>query len=331
MVVQMPYASNQAKRHAIILDVDTGEDDALAIILALAAELPLRAVIASYGNTTLENAARNSARVLQLCEAMSIPVVYGAAQPLQPHPFEANSAMAGDFVGVDGLCGVDLPEPDDIVVIATDLAETLDRLLEGDCCDYLVTGPCTNLALLCRAWGMGVEERIGSVWMMGGALCIPGNSGPTDPSSGVQVAEFNMYCDPHAAAEVFSIGLPIALVPWDVTSKVTVSEAQLAEWFAEMAPARFVLQLMQRFFDSYGRAHGRPFELNDPLTVLAYLGAGRFRRSAIRVVTDRTGYGRTVEDHDGMPVEVFELDDPLQAAQSLLQRVGLRRRGIRQA
>src|SRR5262249_44729878 len=97
---------------SLIMDVDTGEDDALAILLALRLGLPLRYVFCSYGNTALENVTRNTAAILELAGASGVKVLPGAQRSSRPHIHWKKGVSAGRFVGPNGLCGVELPEPE---------------------------------------------------------------------------------------------------------------------------------------------------------------------------------------------------------------------------
>src|SRR5437660_6901316 len=83
----------------LILDCDTGEDDALAILLAIVNKLPMHHVVTSYGNTSIQNSTRNSARLLSLAGAEHVVVIQGSAHALRDHPIEKGGVSAKDFVG----------------------------------------------------------------------------------------------------------------------------------------------------------------------------------------------------------------------------------------
>src|SRR3989338_7369681 len=134
--------------HRLILDVDTGEDDAIALLLAVQKKLPVSHVITSYGNTTLENATKNTADILHLAHAHTIQVVQGSSRPLKNHPFEESTAMAGDFVGKNGLCGITL-KANTSVTVHTPSADRFEHFMEQILCQqqystYIITGPQTN-------------------------------------------------------------------------------------------------------------------------------------------------------------------------------------------
>lgn len=313
-----------------VLDVDTGEDDALAILLALAYRMPLRAVVTSYGNTTLTHATANTAAILQLAGATHIPVIRGSATSLVPHPHPEANEGAGDFVGSNGLCDIELPIAHQIEIKTPhvdQLAITLCALLEAptERIRYVVTGPCTNLAHVIRQLGPHASQIISEIVIMATALTVPGNSGPPN-ADGLQVAEFNCYCDAEAFAQVLASKIPITVVSWDVTSTTTIPYTTVMGLTATSDTSIFVVQLMRAFLERYGIAHAREFELNDPLTIWAMQGHGCYRMVPIRIVTDNIDYGRTYIDTDGVYVRYLA---PLTESekhitiQEILQQLGI--------
>ncbi len=313
-----------------VLDVDTGEDDALAILLACAYKLPIAAILTSYGNTSLDNATANTAALLQLAGATHVPVIRGCAAPLVPHPHPEAQAGAGDFVGANGLCDVEIPPAHDVVIHRPrhdELAETLMRLCGPSMppIRYVVTGPCTNLAHILRQLGAHASAVIGEIIVMASAVRTPGNSGPIN-SHGQQCAEFNCYCDAKAFAEVLASGLPITVVSWDVTSSVTISYNAVCGLTATDAVGSFVVSLMRAFLERYGLAHAREFEFNDPLTIWVLQGNGSFRTLTMRISTDFDDYGATYEDNAGTSVRFLEplsTHETQRAAYEMLRTVGV--------
>ncbi len=314
--------------HPVVLDVDTGEDDALAILLAVALHCPLQAVLTSYGNTTLTNATDNTAALLELAGATHIPVIQGAAAPLTPHPHPEAVSGAGDFVGRNGLCNVVVPPATHMVVHRPRLADlaTVWRMVVTERVQYVVTGPCTNLALLLEQLGAQAADFIDHIYLMAGALDGPGNSGPIQ-HDGSQRAEFNVYCDAEAFARVLVSGIPITIVSWDTTQHITIPYADVCRMHATSAVGAFVVRLMRAFLEQYGLAHQRNFELNDPMTVLAALGLGRYRRRQVAVDCSIAHYGWTHAHPEGAWVRFFE---PLTPAEhqwyvaAVLEALGIR-------
>lgn len=289
-----------------VLDVDTGEDDALAILLACAYSLPIRAVYTSYGNTSIDNATANTAAMLALAGATHIPVIQGCAEPILPHPHAEAADGAGDFVGANGLCDVHLPPAVDVTIFQPGVAHLAEMLCQVCVAPtrvrYIVTGPCSNLAMILRQLGADAHNIIHDIIIMGSAIHGPGNSGPVDVD-GTQRAEFNCYCDAVAFAEVLASGIPVTMVSWDVTSTLTIPYATVQRCRATSEVGAFVITLMQAFLTRYGLAHQRAFELNDPLTIWAVNGSRRYDTNAIRVVTESTHYGHTYLDDAGVMVQ----------------------------
>lgn len=309
------------KKNNVILDCDTGEDDALAILLAVANKLPLTHIVTSYGNTSLANATRNTSRILSLANERTVSVIPGSKAPLGKHPIEKD-VSAGDFVGKNGICNVKLPRSKYNNILKTgenDFVDTLTEILTFHApVDYIVTGPCTNLAKVLLALGGSAKKYIRSVYIMGGALYASGNSGPIDRSTHGQFAEFNFYCDAKAVQIVLQSRLPIYLVTWDVTRNVTISYEELSHVESKTSVGSFVLDLMKSFFTYYGLGHDRNFEFNDPLTILAAMGIGTYRKEKISIVTKGVAYGKIVPDEKGYMVNYFT---PIQDTNSLVMQM----------
>lgn len=295
----------------LILDVDTGEDDALAILLAANLKLGLKLVVSSYGNSVVENTTRNTIGVVALTGLKNLPVFKGAPRPSQPHlhflKSEKEWESAEDFLGGDGLCGIVLPTPPSVPVIAPAEAERVEQLAElikrHAPVHYVVTGPCTNLAELCSYFGGEIGKYISQISVMGGSLNIAGNSGPRDPKTGNQFAEFNFYCDPYAANEVFKSGVPVYIVGWDTTFRLTIPIARAMALKARDKKTRFIRNLIIRFFKIHGLKHNREFEFNDPAAVwLPLFAPEQFKERKLEAITSAEGFGRLKETSNGWSV-----------------------------
>lgn len=246
--------ANQTK---ILMDIDTGIDDALAILLALnSPELELVACTTVAGNTTVEQATINTLAVLQLAGQANLPVAKGATRPLI-----RRLTTATHFHGQHGLGLVELPAPQAKPValpapkFLVDMARRYPQELT-----VVATGPLTNLALallLDPQWIHLLKRLV----IMGGAVRCPGNVTP--------VAEANFYNDPEAAQAVLNSGANITLVGLDVTSQTRLGWASIAHLDAEresLSPgAGLALELLRFYTKSYG-ATGEAL-LHDPLAV----------------------------------------------------------------
>lgn len=136
----------------IILDCDPGEDDALAILLALAKDIDVSALVCGFGNTSANITYCNGANLLALGGRTDITLYKGAEQPYRPHPIESGIVSAGDFVGENGLCGVVLPKAPDHMLRHQHIAQA-DRVRDivahiknSGSLTYIITGPCTTFA-----------------------------------------------------------------------------------------------------------------------------------------------------------------------------------------
>ncbi len=195
----------------VILDVDPGVDDALAILLALRSpEVDLTGITTVCGNVAIEQASTNVLRVLELMDRTDIPLYAGADRPLK-----GKQVYAGYVHGKTGLGEASLPPPS-----ATANSDAVGYLVESISSrpqelTVVALGPLTNLALA-EAREPGIFSKTRGVIIMGGALFVPGNVTP--------VAEFNFFVDPHAAHQVLQLDANLTLVPLDVTRKVVLSE-----------------------------------------------------------------------------------------------------------
>jgi inosine-uridine nucleoside N-ribohydrolase len=222
---------------SIVLDCDPGHDDAIALLLALASpEVELLGVTTTYGNQTLEKTTANALRVLELVGRADVPVVAGAARPL-----ERELVVAAHVHGESGLDGPVLPEPSVAAAGADAVAFTAEaaRGAAGPV-TLVATGPLTNVARYLAAHGPGGIERI---VLMGGAIA-EGNFTPA--------AEFNIWCDPEAAAIVLASGLDVTMVGLDVTHKALLGPTVEERLRAVGRVGSFVADL-NVFFTRYHR------------------------------------------------------------------------------
>jgi purine nucleosidase len=241
-----------SERMPIIIDVDTGIDDALA--LALAARTPgidLLAVTTLSGNIDCDLATRNSLDVMHLLGAGSVPVHRGATRPLAQAP-----VFAADIHGNNGLGGATIPTSPHGVGPDRGPAAIIRHVLARPGAITLVcTGPLTNLAI-----ALNVAPEIGRMLkrlvIMGGAFREPGNVRPW--------AEFNFWADPEAAAQVFAADLPpTTVIGLDVTHQTILSKAAWEEIGAIASPeADLVAKITRRTYVERGRDR---FFLHDPL------------------------------------------------------------------
>jgi purine nucleosidase len=242
----------------VILDVDTGVDDALGILLAIrSGELDVLGITTVNGNVSLEQATNNTCKIVQLADAeRDIPVVMGADKPiLRPFFFEHK------IHGKDGLGGALSGMP---VHKKAEEGHASDFIIEqvrrhtGEV-TLVMTAPLTNLALAVLKHP-GLVHEVKEVIVMGGAVQTYGNVTPT--------AEYNMYVDPEAAKIVMSAGFPfLTLVGLDVTRKALLTEEHI-RLLGDSPISRYVQESTADYMKRYYERNGvRACALHDPLAV----------------------------------------------------------------
>ncbi len=309
--------------YPLILDCDTGEDDAIAIVLAVLSGLPLRAIITTHGNTTVDNATQNSARILSLLGAGDVSVIRGSSGFLEEHKLEPQDFTVGeDFLGKNGICNVQLPPSkyDNILPAGDHYLQELIRIMDAEGpVDYIITGPCTNFAKLCLHYGSDIGKHIHSLTIMGGAIYERGTRGAGARNTSYERgnnkdtekeswAEFNFYCDPKAIDITLAAGLRPIVVPWDTCIHFEVPMDFIMKMQSETPGGKFVIELMQAFMNLYGLEHKTHFELCDPLTIMAFMGYGHLRPDAIKIVTDREYFGKSYPDPRGYPIQYYSAE-----------------------
>ena len=279
------------QRRKIIIDTDPGQDDAAAIMLALASpdELEVLGLCAVAGNVPLSLTSRNVRIVCELCGRRDIPIYEGAK-----HPILRKQVTAEHVHGRTGLDGAELPEPTMTVEPqhAVDfIVETVMREPAGSV-TLCTLGPLTNVALALQM-EPEIAGRVRELVMMGGGFFEGGNITPA--------AEFNVYVDPEAAAAVFGSGIPIVMMPLDVTHQLLTRKDRIERIAALGTRSAQVLVDWLAFFERFDEekygSDGGP--LHDP-TVIAYLlkpelFSGRHCNVEIETQSDLT-VGMTVVD-----------------------------------
>lgn len=248
-------------KRPIIIDTDPGQDDALAILLALASEeVEVLAITTVAGNVPQPLVTTNALALLTLTDRTDIPVYRGCERPMLRPLYTAEYVH-----GPTGVDGADLPEP----IVQVEPGHAVDLIIEAclDAGDEPVTlcpmGPLTNIGM-----AMAKEPRIirsirEIVWM-GGAFDEAGNTTP--------LAEFNAFVDPHAAHIVFTSGVPLTIFPLDVTHRALMTPRYVEELGACASVVARAAAGMVRFYERHDvdkyDIPGAP--MHDPC-VIAYL------------------------------------------------------------
>jgi len=232
----------------------------VAILTALASpdELEVLAVTAVAGNVPLDLTVINALALVELAGRHDVPVYRGSVRPM------VNQLVTAEYVhGPTGLDGADLPPPEMEEAPGHAVDAIVDLAMSRDQVTVCTLGPLTNLGLaLVRE--PGIVDHIEQAVMMGGGFFAGGNTTPA--------AEFNIYVDPHAAHVVFTSGIPIVMMPLDVTHQALTTSERLGRFGALGTAAGRAVEGMLGFYDrwdieKYGMEGG---PLHDP-TVIAYL------------------------------------------------------------
>lgn len=245
----------------IIIDTDPGQDDAVAILLALASpELDLLGLTAVAGNVPLALTEKNARIVCELADRADIPVFAGADTPLN-----RKLVTAEHVHGKTGLDGPQLPDPTMPLqpTHAVDfLIDTLRQEPEGEV-TLLPIGPLTNIAMAFER-APDIIGKVAEIVLMGGAYFEVGNITPA--------AEFNIYVDPEAAEIVFRSGVPLTVMPLDVTHKALTTRSRVEAFRNLGTRTGEMVAAWTDFFERFDKekygSEGAP--LHDPCTV-AYL------------------------------------------------------------
>jgi len=279
----------------IIIDTDPGQDDAVAILLALAspAEIDVLGITAVAGNVPLALTQKNALMICELAGKVHVPVYAGCAAPL------GRDLVTAEHVhGKTGLDGPILPDP---VMPLTEghavdfIIDTLRREKPGTV-TLCPLGPLTNIATALQN-APDIADRIAEIVLMGGAYFEVGNITPA--------SEFNIHVDPQAADIVFKYGGKITVMPLDVTHKALVTQTRNDAFRALGTKVGIAVAEMTEFFERYDKEKygslGAP--LHDPC-VTAYLinpdlFTGRFVNVEIETQSELT-MGMTVADWWGV-------------------------------
>ncbi|UWR54109.1 nucleoside hydrolase [Phaeobacter inhibens] len=279
----------------IIIDTDPGQDDAVAILLALASpqEIDLLGITCVAGNVPLALTQTNARRVCEVAGRPDVAVHAGCDAPLQRPLITAEHVH-----GKTGLDGPELWDPTMPLAAAHGvdfIIDTLRREAPGTV-TLCPLGPLTNIAAAFQK-APDIVDRVQEIVLMGGAYFEVGNITPA--------AEFNIYVDPEAAAAVLTSGVPITMMPLDVTHKALATRARVEKIRAlDTKVARFTAEMLDFFerFDveKYG-SEGGP--LHDPCVIAYLIRPELFSGRKINVVVETTSeltLGMTVADWWGV-------------------------------
>lgn len=276
----------------VILDVDTGIDDALAIAYALnSPELEIIGLTTCFGNAPVEYTTRNTLVILEQL-GKTVPVYSGADKPLKRPLKKFPTHVHGE----DGLGN----RLDRVPVIEAESEGAVDYIISQvkklpHEITIIAVGPLTNLALAVKK-EPDIASLVKEVVIMGGAVFVSGNKTP--------FSEANVFADPEAADCVFSSGLPVTIVGLDVTMQTLLPNATLADWRAkDMEVSHFFADMTSFYMEAYETFHPGigGCALHDPLAVGVVIDSSFVKKEkwSVKVVLEGEETGRTIAHSDG--------------------------------
>jgi len=295
------------QQRKIIIDTDPGQDDAVAILLALASpeEIEVLGITAVAGNVPLNLTKKNARIVCELAQKTEIKVFAGCETPMQ-RPL----VTAEHVHGKTGLDGPILPDPEMPLQKqhAVDFIIETVRNNEAGTITLCPLGPLTNIATAIEK-APDIKEKVQEIVLMGGAYFEVGNITPT--------AEFNIYVDPEAAEIVFQSNIKITVLPLDVTHKALVTKARNDAFRALNSPVGKAVAEMTDFFERFDKekygSDGAP--LHDPCVIAYILSPDLFSGRHINVEVETQSeltLGMTVADWwkvSGRPPNAYFIGD----------------------
>jgi len=273
----------------IIIDTDPGQDDAIALLTALASpdELDIVGITTVGGNVPLGLTTKNALMMVELAQRSDVPVVAGHLGP------KGRPLVTAEYVhGETGIDGADRPDPTTAAQPGFGPDFIIEQLEIHDAITICPLGPLTNVAdVIDRR--PDLIAKIDQIVLMGGGHFEGGNVTP--------MAEFNIYVDPIAAATVFGSGIDLVVMPLDVTHKARTSPARIAAFRDQdteaTRSAAGMLSFAERFdIERYGMEGG---PLHDPCVIAYLLEPDIFvgRRCNVEIETEsKLTMGTTVVD-----------------------------------
>lgn len=275
----------------IILDTDPGNDDLMAIIMALKSDLiDVRGLTVVGGNASIEDTTNNALSLLTYLNRVEVPVYVGNASAL--NQISTSTEEFDEFVShrieIHGESGlhVNLPSPS----VQPRQQHAVDFIIEevesnkGEII-LVPVGPLTNIADAIKKQPK-LKEWVRAIHVMGGAVGVPGNV--------TKHAEFNIYCDPEAANDVFASGIEIKLCGLNITRPTSVNKDE-SDWLQGTSREEVLIdELLTNTFEQNSRRES--FSLHDPVAVLSLLYPDliEWELFDISVISEGPEFGRTI-------------------------------------
>ena len=285
----------------VIVDHDGGVDDLIAIaLLTRSPAVHVRAITICPADSYLEPATKATQLFVDRLGGTNITIAQGHAEGTNPFPAQWRGD-AGHVLNIPALKGVQPLSVNPIV--AEDAAHHLVRLLSGtQAFSILETGPFTNVADALKL-DPSIRKNITRIYAMGGAIRVKGN---VEQAGHDGSAEWNIFNQPQAAADVVRSGVPITLIPLDATNRVPLRKAFLDRLSTQTSIASQLASQAWGTTYNFQQQGVTPYYFWDTLTAAVMLdrSLATIASLKVRVVTDGASQGRTIEDPAGNLVEV---------------------------
>lgn len=284
----------------------------MAIWLAIKLGYNLVGVVTSFGNTTLENVTTNTAGILSFIDADHIPLLKGVSEPSSIHAGYKNIVLPRQALSGNGLCNLEFPTTRHNHQKSTSIEEFADFMCDNaqknGKLDYIILGPATNFAKLCKHMGDEIHDVINSVVMLGGKIDELWRLNPT--------ADFNIICDPSSVADILQTTLTKKFITLDTTWDISISLNDIKTLMAKGKIGLKTKEIMEVFCQYF--APEPIFRFHDPSVILLY-NKDDYIETSVTINLDETSreYGRLSHDESfGAKVEIYNYNS--------LDRISLR-------
>lgn len=288
----------ETKKVKMILDLDTGIDDAMALAYAVGCpDIELIGVTGIYGNVSLKTSVQNSINLLQMLNRTDIPVFEGVGHAQSEQTIYEASEVGRFIHGNNGLGNVTIANSDKKV----ESQNAIDFMIEsakkyGKDLVIVAVGPMTNLNAAIKKEPK-LSEMVGGIVIMGGALIVEGNVS--------KVAEANIFQDPIAANELFTSGTHLTMVGLDVTQRTNLTKKDTQIWrdLGTVSGKAFA-DIVDYYIDAYGESAPElaGCALHDPLAASVAVHPEFVKTLSLhmKVGTGEQDWGRTIGDNGKM-------------------------------
>ncbi len=314
--------TKKIRKIPVILDTDMSPDSWVAVLFAaLHPHVDLLAVsVSGTGEVHGRTGARNAQRLLTLAEKLRVPVGFGPPKPLKGNQ---HFPLLMRFV-IDRMMWLKTPQADPSLPIHDSVALISQILRESkQKVTFAAVGPQTNLATVLMKYP-DLKSKIRGIYIMGGALDVPGNIKEIAMWKANTTAEWNFFCDPLAAKTVLDSGVPVWLVPLDATNQIPVTQDFIARLRSKgKTPAGEFISSMLHLLVVKLRANNN-FYLWDPITTACALdpSLAQFKKRRVDVVTEAGHkWGRILDAEKGMPIYAAHTLDREQFENTIINAV----------